>query len=285
MNRYSRVLAVVVAVVAAALAGCGSGGELTVQSTQVSGADETTGTLSAELASAVPVGSTLKATANVNLRTGPSTGYAVLRVIPTGASVVTVGVTSPTNGFYKVKHNGQIGWSHGGYYKLVSTPSTGTSTPRDEAITRAKSGVGFSYWWGHGRWLASGATSSNKGYCSGSCPSCSHSGSYGADCSGYIAKIWRIPSSNDTLSNDSHPYSTWNFVNETTAWHGVSRSNIKKADAMVYNSGGAGHMFLFESGSGWGSMWAYEAKGCSYGIVKNLRTATSAYKAIARNGW
>jgi hypothetical protein len=164
-------------------------------------------------------------------------------------------------------------------------PSGGGSSTIDNAIAKAKAGVGFSYWWGHGRWSLSGPTASTKGSCSGSCPSCSHSGSYGADCSGYVGKIWGVPSSNTDVTNDSHPYSTVNFNTNTSLWSTVSRGSVKRGDAMVYNSGGAGHIFLYESGDGWGSMWAYEAKGCSYGIVHNLRTAGSTYHAIRRAGW
>ena len=40
-----------------------------------------------------------------------------------------------------------------------------------------------------GRWRADGT---DHGSCSGSCPSCSHSGKYGADCSGLIAKAWQF---------------------------------------------------------------------------------------------
>jgi len=65
----------------------------------------------------------------------------------------------------------------------------------------------------------------------------------------------------------------------------VSRSAVKPGDALVYRLDGAGHIFLYESGDGWGSMWAYEAKGCATGIVHNLRTADSSYKAIARTGY
>jgi len=98
--------------------------------------------------------------------------------------------------------------------------------------------------------------------------------------------IWSVPSSNTDLTNDSHPYYTGNFVNNTSLWSTVSRGSVKRGDAFVYNSGGAGHLFLYESGDGWGSMWAYEAKGCSYGIVHNLRNSTgSQYKAIRRAGW
>jgi hypothetical protein len=98
-----------------------------------------------------------------------------------------------------------------------------------------------------------------------------------------VGKIWRVPSSNSDVTVDQHPYSTANFVADTSLWRTVSRGSVSKGDALVYNSGGAGHIFLYESGDGWGSMWAYEAKGCSYGIVHNLRTASSAYKAIRKN--
>src|SRR4029077_11818455 len=161
------------------------------------------------LTGSVAVGSTLKATTDVNLRSGPSTSNSVLHVVPSG-STVTVMAASPSNGFYQVKHNGTVGWSYGQYYTLVSSPngSYGTcsvggvagtcvdtaqcgagshSTPgycpgpaniecctpdssggggggggtnTGAAITRAKEGKGFSYWWGHGRYLTSGPTSS-----------------------------------------------------------------------------------------------------------------------------
>jgi hypothetical protein len=276
------------AALAILVAGCGGTvGSSDIDSDELLGKDDDIGSLSSELSVSVPIGSTLAATTSLNLRSGPSTGYRVLHVIPSGGRVYTVNRTTPSNGWYNIKHNGVVGWSYGGYLKLVSssTPAPAPSGPRDAAITRAKQGVGFSYWWGHGRWLTSGPTSSTKGYCSGGCPNCSHSGSYGADCSGYVAKIWQVPSTNTSLSTDSHPYSTFHFDNYSYSWHTVARSTVRRADAMVYNANGAGHIFLFESGDGWGSMWAYEAKGCSYGIVHNLRTTSSSYKAIARNGW
>ena len=64
----------------------------------------------------------------------------------------------------------------------------------------------------------------------------------------------------------------------------VSRGSVIIADALVYNTNGAGHIFLYESGDGWGSMWTYEARGCSTGIVHNIRTAPTTYKAISRAG-
>jgi hypothetical protein len=76
------------------------------------------------------------------------------------------------------------------------------------------------------------------------------------------------------------------FYNSSSdGWHTVSRGSLQKADALTYNSNGEGHIFIYESGDGWGSMWAYEAKGCAYGIVHDLRTASSAYKGIGHDGW
>ena len=238
---------------------------------------------------AIPNGSSLVSTADVNLRTGPDTSYSIITVVPNG-STVSVADGAPQNGFYKVTYKGDTGWSSGKYYKASS--GGGDNNPPSEdvsaiegAISRAKSAVGFSYWWGHGRFLEAGPGGGKAGSCSGSCPSCSHSGSYGGDCSGMVAKAWQVPSSNDKLSVDSHPYSTVSFNSDTSQWKSVSRSNVRKADAMVYNSNGAGHIFLYSSGDGWGSMYAYECKGCSYGCVAGYRTASSAYHAIRRAGY
>ncbi len=282
---WVRVLFVVGAILVAV--GCSSAGGN--HDGEVVGIDD--GTATGGLTAGVPIGSTLATTGNLNLRSAASTSASVLHVIPNGAQVVTVNTATPQNGFYNVKHAGTVGWAHGSYLKMVSAGGGGGggggggSTARDQAIARASGGVGFSYWWGHGRWISNGATSSTKGTCSGSCPSCSHSGGYGADCSGFAAKVWELPTSNGDLTVDSHPYSTVSFVNESHGWHTVSRGSVAKGDALTYNSGGAGHIFIYESGDGWGSMWAYEAKGCSYGIVHDLRTASSAYKAIAHDGW
>jgi uncharacterized protein YraI len=233
----------------------------------------------------IPVGTTLTATAGVNLRSGPSTSHSVITVVSIG-DTVTVQQAEPQNGYYKVKSGSHVGWSAGKYYSQGGGGGTNTGNAKiDAAMARAKSGVGFSYWWGHGRWRSEGPTSSTKGSCSGSCPSCTHSGSYGADCSGYVAKIWEVPSSNDDITSDSHPYSTADFHGDTSLWKTVSKGSLKMADAMVYRSGGAGHIFLYEKGDGWGSMYAYECKGCAAGCIKGFRTATSSYHGIRRTGF
>lgn len=249
----------------------------------------------------------MRATANVNLRKGAGTTYAVLAVIPSG-SVVTLVDATPKNGFLNVQFNGTSGWSSASYLAEVASSggasgggtggTTGGATGAgggsadgsvdgapspDNAIARAKAAIGFSYYWGGGAWTAGGATSSNKGSCSGSCPSCSHSGKYGADCSGLVAKAWQFGAK--ALETNSHPYSTASFVNDTSSWSTVSRSSLRKGDALVYNSGGHGHIVMYEKGDGWGTPTVIECRGCASGCVYNARSFGSSYKAIRRSGF
>ena len=240
------------------------------------------GAVSAEVS--YPIGTVLVTTADLSLHDTPSAAGNVLRVMPNGSQVVTVNVTTSQNLFLNVKFSGIEGWASAKYLQKYVAPAPAPpkpASPVDGAIARAKAGVGFSYWWGHSRWLSTGPTSSTKGTCSGNCPSCSHGGSYGADCSGYVGKIWQVGPNGSDPTVDGHPYSTSTFVGSSSSWSTVARGNAIKGDALVYNQNGAGHIFLYESGDGWGSMWAYEAKGCSYGIIHDLRTASTAYKAIA----
>lgn len=241
---------------------------------------------------AVLAGASMRATANLNLRKSPSSSAAVILVIPAGSTVEVLNATQQA-GYLNVRWNGTAGWAYAAYLEAIATG--GSSTPsgavdvngapsRDNAIARAKTVVGFSYWWGGGGWLASGATSSNKGSCSGSCPSCSHSGKYGADCSGMIAKAWQFGTK--ALEVNSHPYGTIHFVNDSAGkWSTVSRGSMKKGDALVYNTNGAGHIALYEKGDGWGSSTVFECRSCSYGCVYNTRNFTSQYKAIRRAGF
>ena len=274
-----------------AVTGCAPGGTGDTDSGELVGADETVSANEDPISGTIAVGSVLVATTDVNLRSSASTSAKVLHVIPSGATV-TLEQSAPSNGFYKVKHGGVTGWSFGKYYTVKSTGTgTGTGNPppasdaRSKALARAKSAVGYSYWWGHGRFETSGATSATKGSCSGSCPSCSHKGTYGGDCSGLAAKVWQVPSTNTVLNDDDHPYSTVDFDSSSSKWSTVSRGSVLPADAMVYNSSGKGHIFMYEKGDGWGSMYAYECKGCSDGCVYDLRTASSAYHAIRHTGY
>jgi hypothetical protein len=283
MTELNRLL--VLAVSIPLLAACGGQASVELESEALSGADET-GVLEGALSTGVPTGASLRTTSNLNLRTKPSLESTVLRTLPAGSRVTAV-TGKPSGSWYQVTHNGLSGWSHGGWLRLEAAPtpgSGGVGSSRQGILDRAKSGVGFSYWWGHGRWLPEGPTAATRGACTGACPNCSHSGSYGADCSGYVAKAWQVPGWNDELAQDTHPYSTYNFYNEQTAWAGISRNNLLPGDALVYRSGGAGHIALYESGDGWGSMWLYEARACGQGIVHNLRSLDGSYKAIRRAG-
>ncbi len=289
-------LRALMATAAMAMVGCAADAMGPVTGESLQGADESSVAVS-EISASYPIGTVVATTANLNLRTGPSTGYRIILVMANGSRATTTDYTTPRNGFYKVRYGGTEGWSYGGYLRLVSTPGGGggnnggggSSSAMSTVFDRARAGVGFAYWWGHGAWLASGPTSSTRSTCYGGCPNCSHSGSYGADCSGFVGKVWTVPSSNATLSHDYHPYSTYNFYNTTGGgqWYGVSRSNARHGDALVYNSGGAGHIFLVDSGDAWGSMWVYEAPGCASGggrIHHVIRTASSSYRAIRRHG-
>jgi hypothetical protein len=168
-------------------------------------------------------------------------------------------------------------------------PAAPAEMSRDEIICLSQSGVGFSYWWGHGGWCNNDCApdfSCAAGSCSGSCPSCTHTGSYGADCSGFVAKVWQVPSP-ISISSDSHPYSTQDFRCTTVYWSEIDKGVIEAADALVYREGGcpgsSGHVLIYESGDPWGSSWTYEARGCSIGIVHNNRTVSSDYIAIRRD--
>ena len=206
---------------------CASSEEVSDPSSLVRSDDNNVDTAEHAITGGYPVGTELLAVSNVNLRTGPSTSYSVLHVVPEGATVILVN-GSPTGNYYKVKHGGMTGWSYGKYLTPASDsvdgpnndpkPDSGSSflSGKTEIINRAKSAVGFSYWWGHGRFIEGGPSSSTKGDCSGSCPSCSHSGSYGGDCSGLVAKVWKVPSSNINLSDDEHPYGTAEFSHDTS---------------------------------------------------------------------
>jgi uncharacterized protein YraI len=224
------------------------------------------------------IGDKAKVTASVglHLRTGPSTNDAIILTMPSGA---IVDVLDHSNGWYKVTYQSHTGWAYGAY--LAPYSSTTGTTRVDRAINRAKTGVHFSYHWGGGCWDPS---SSHPGACYGNCPSCTHTGTWGADCSGYVAKVWQVPGAT-ALTTCTHPYSTYNFRYTTAHWQPIARSSAKQGDAFVYHINGEGHVFIYDSGDPWGWMKAYEAKGCSYGIVHDSRLTSGSYIAIRRDGY
>jgi cell wall-associated NlpC family hydrolase len=236
-----------------------------------------------------------KTTKAVNLRVDPSADASVVSIVPEGM-IVSVVSAKATDGFYNVDWNGVTGYVSASYLTPEGSLSTldsdaeeaaidldGDPSPAN-AIARAKAAMGFSYYWGGGAWLAQGPTSSTKGSCTGSCPSCTHRGSYGADCSGLVAKAWQLGPKN--LGTNSHPYGTGSFVSDVAGkWKTVSRASMKAGDALVYNSGGHGHIVIYEKGDAWGAPTVYECRGCSYGCVHDSRSFNSTYHAIRRAGF
>ena len=182
---------------AGTLVACG-GGELFPHNGQlVAAMDGQPGQVDALSGQQLEAGTELVALENANLRREPAIGAAVLVVIPKDATIKVL-EGAARDGFYKVAFAGSQGWSYGAHYsERLSVMTREQALTTDEILNRAATGVGFSYWWGHGVWNP-GSTS--HGSCSGSCPSCTHSGSYGADCSGFAAKVWQVPSTNTSYT-------------------------------------------------------------------------------------
>lgn len=84
------------------------------------------------------VGTTLIATTDVNLRSGPSTSASVLHVVPAGATVTLV-ASAPSGGFYNVRHKGVTGWSYGSYYKIGAPPPSSSSSSSSSSSTSSSS--------------------------------------------------------------------------------------------------------------------------------------------------
>jgi cell wall-associated NlpC family hydrolase len=257
-------------------------------------ADDSTMPSAGEVAVLAGIGEA-KTTKAVNLRVDPSADASVISIVPEGM-IVSVVSSKATDGFYNVDWNGVTGYVSASYLTPEGSLSTldsdaeevavdldGAPSPAN-ALARAKAAMGFSYYWGGGAWLAQGPTSSTKGSCTGSCPSCTHRGSYGADCSGLVAKAWQLGPKN--LATNSHPYGTGSFVRDVSGkWKTVSRASLKAGDALVYNSGGHGHIVIYEKGDAWGAPTVYECRGCSYGCVHDSRSFNSTYHAIRRAGF
>ena len=91
------------------------------------------------------VGTALQTTAYVNHRTGPSTSYSILQVIPPGTRVLS-GSATPRSGWYGITWNGRTGWVHGDYLKAYastapSSGSSGSSSPPPSSSGSVVAGV------------------------------------------------------------------------------------------------------------------------------------------------
>jgi hypothetical protein len=217
-------------------------------------------------------------------RSAPSTSSTVLRVMPDGS---TVRVVERSGVWVKNDWSGLTGWSHSSYLCKVTSPPVeepppsggeslggGYTMPHTRAgiVALARAMQGFSYWWGGARFSSGGAS----GACYGSCPSCSHSGTNGADCSGFVNKAWMLDEVLPMDTNKHGPASSYWYSNGRS----TTRAAIQPGDAMVRN----GHMFLYTGGDAWGSMNVCESKGCAYKTQCHLRTASSSYRVIRAEG-
>ncbi len=110
------------AVLTLALGGCGAAE--TPESTEVSGADEESAVSADALTGSRPVASTLRTSANLNLRSGASTNAGILLTMPRGSSVSVV-TSQPSGAWYQVKYGSRTGWAHGNY--LIAPNATGGS--------------------------------------------------------------------------------------------------------------------------------------------------------------
>ncbi|MDY0003629.1 MAG: hypothetical protein RBU30_20185 [Polyangia bacterium] len=196
-----------------------------------------------------------------------------------------------------------------GLFLLLSDSSALGAPPwntRDELICRGASGVGFSYYWGGGCWCASGSnpcapnlTGCPAGHCdpcytaqetngcmdctpdSGCCvggKSCSHSGTYGADCSGFVTKVWQVPNPIEVNDCGHGPYTANEFRFDRANWSVIPRAELLPGDALASST----HVVLYHYGDPWGSLMVYEARGCTYGIVHNSRTFDNTHTASRR---
>jgi hypothetical protein len=174
-----------------------------------------------------------------------------VKMVGTAAPTPPSTAVPPTSGRYRVEHGSETGaprwgWVDGGALVVHHVPNAGLSAVRTDALMRARSAMGFSYWWGHGKWLKSGPAITcdaagqncvpNAGRCdwnvgaANGCPQCTHTATggteYGADCSGFVSTIWGL--SSGAAGNNSNPesdrvgYATSTFMMANVNWTTVS---------------------------------------------------------------
>jgi uncharacterized protein (TIGR03382 family) len=148
---------------------------------------------------------------------------------------------------------------------------------REDLIARARPGVGYSYWWGGGCFQQDGG--GNHGSCVGNCPDCTHGGSYGADCSGFVFKVWQINGTEASSHCNHGPYTANAYSTTQSQWRHINHGDAKAADLLSSST----HVVIVQSGDPWGTPTVMEARGCSYGIQRNTRAFGSSYTASERN--
>jgi hypothetical protein len=148
-TRSSSAIGVVVSTfLALVTAGCSAPveGDLSIEGplddAPLEGAGESeVGTSEDALTGSYAVGTPLQTTAYVNHRTGPSTSYSIMQVIPPGTRVLS-GSATPRSGWYGITWNGRTGWIHGDYLKTLSSTPSGSSSSGSSSSPPPSSGGG-----------------------------------------------------------------------------------------------------------------------------------------------
>jgi hypothetical protein len=123
----------------------------------------------------------------------------------------------------------------------------------------------------------------------------------GPDCSGLVWRIWRLhrpysapPGQNPKLFwlwyrwlYEHGPFNTAAFKAGTDATVSYAKSGLIKADALVRDVGGSGHMAAVVKRLDDGSDEVIEAKGEAYGVLDTVRRyrAQAEYSGARRLGW
>ena len=140
---------------------------------------------------------------SLNVRSGPSTSYSIIGKLSSGEKVEVI---STSNGWSKIKYDGQTGYVSSKYLSSTdSSSSSSTSSSVSKVISLAKSLLGKPYVWG-----AQGPSS--------------------FDCSGFTYYVFKN-AANVTIprvSKDQSKYGTY-----------VSKSNLKVGDLIFFDTSGS----------------------------------------------
>ena len=140
---------------------------------------------------------------SLNFRSGPSTNYSVIGKLLSGEQVEVISIS---NGWTKIRYNGQTGYVSSKYLSnTVSNSSTSTSSSASEVISLAKTLLGKPYIWG-----AQGPSS--------------------FDCSGFTYYVFKN-SVNITLPRVS--------IDQSKYGNYVSKNNLKVGDLIFFDTNGS----------------------------------------------
>lgn len=154
-------------------------------------------------------------------------------------------------------------------------PEPLSGTDNDKFLVNARAYIGLHYVWGGAR-LKKNWTAAEK------LKKASDGDFYwGADCSGYVAKVWELAIAMPLEAQKHEQYYTGTFYSAEPVVESkiISESEVKPGDAFV-RTGSPGHIFIVKKRDSWGKYQSYEAKGKNYGIVVDTRTVGSEWRAI-----